>query len=591
MRFRTSLGLLAAVLAFGGYAWLFELRGPPAPDDDRRAFALRADELQHLTLQQGKLRMGFEREGKGWRMTEPLQVRANAVLLSDLLGDLERLEISDRLPEVQPGPSVGLAPPVVSLTFSKGRGTESEGILLGAESADGRTAYAQRSGRHEVLLIPKAFGARLRKGLNDYRDHALLTLPKDRVLKLSLTYPDRRISVARKDSGWRVEEPLEALAGGDETDRALDTFYAVVADTFVSDEVKDLAPYGLDRPRLEVRVWDRVNGEPAGFAIGSKAQEKRPFEVQDLFYARPLGSSSVMTVRLSRIDDLVKEVRHFRSYRVLDGPWESIHGVEIEGHGGTLAAERTQPEGWKARAPHPGVLDAERFNELVATPLKLLQISAVEPAEEARLKQLGFDHPLGHITLSKADGGKQVLTIGSVDEKTREAFLTASGEGLLFTVGCSIRELLSLRYASLRSLRVLSTSLSSIQGLELQRPDGDLIFETEGRGWVQAKPERREGPLPALGALAGALATLNAEQWTAFGKPPWKDYGLAPPQVRVRITCVEGNQPPRIHVLELGRKDPSGYVFARFDQADEVMLLAPRILDLALADPAKAPPP
>ncbi len=591
MRFKTTLVLLVLVLVLGGYAYLFEGKPKPKPGILEKAFAVDAPAVQRLQIQQEGTRIALQREGNGWKMTEPLQVRASATVLDELLKALGDLEVQQRIEGVKPGPSFGLVPP--ALTFTFWTGPDAQGLGLGNETPDGKTVYAGRLGTHEVILLPKDFADRLRKGVNAFRDRALVAVDKTKVERIALAYPDRKLTASRRDGTWRIEEPCKALAGQSEVEAMVGSLLSSPVEDFVADGVTDFSAYGLDHPRLSFSLWEQGRGEPLGYAVGSRAKERGPFERYETFHVRPLGTASVMTFKVARVDDYVKEVRHLRPRRLLAGAWESVKRVDVEGPGGGFTAARGSSDRWEAAAPFPGPLESSRWNDKVAQPLRQLEAFAMERADPARLKALGFDRPLGRITLDW-EGSRQVLTVGSVDAQAQEAYLTASEEDLLFTVPAQILEVLSQRVLDLRDTVALSLPLAAFRELVVDGPGGPRVYETQAKGsWIQVKPGRREGELPGMSELLGFLSSLRADRWVAFGPQiPWAEYGLQPPSTVLRLTVIEPDGSPRTHVLELGKRDDAsgGTVYARLDRADALILLPARFAEaLSELDRASAP--
>ena len=590
MRFKSSLILLGLVLGLGSYAYLFEY-SRPGDEDEKEAFSLRVETVRRMTIRQPSCSMAFERDGREWKMIEPMALRANAQALAEILVGLEHLPIERHLKGAKPSRTYGLDPPAATLTFV--REAQTEGISLGNDSPDGKTAYAQRWGRGEVILVDREFAAKLRKGVNEYRDKVLVPLAKESVQRLTLAYPDRRLDVARTGLGWHLTEPLEAPAGGDETERAIATYLGARADTFVADGVKDFVPYGLDAPRLEVRMWIQGTTQPFGFSVGKRAPDPNPYERYPSFYARPAGTDTVVTVKIPRIDDYVKEFKHFQPRRLAAGAWDSLKRITIEGPAGTISAERVQPDRWESRTPHAGLLDPRRWEQRILQPLRTLEASSVETASPRSLSEAGLDHPLGRITLGWESAGDQTYTVGPVDPKLAEAYASAAGGKLLLTLPPSVADLLAQDYLELRDRGILSMPVSTVRSLELERPGGHPVFECEGRGaWAQTKPERLEGRLPGLEALVSSVAALRAERWAGYGNVDWAQAGLQPPAAVITFCEQDGNQPPRTHVVELGHADPTaGTVLARIDHEDVLAVLPARLLTLALSDPAKAPAP
>ncbi len=577
MRSRTTAILLVLVLAFGTYAWLFESgtssrqqeeTGPAFPD-------FRAEEASGVVLVQGDSRISFEKSGGAWRMTGPLKSLASKAL-SDLLVELETLRTPPRLD----GGKLG---PVLTSVFVSRGDTQVAGLLLGEDTSDGQSAFACRAGQSEVRLLPKETADSLRKGLNDWRDKSLLDLRREKAVRFSLTYPDRRLLLEKGAGGWRMKEPLEAAAGTGEVEQALSAL-SISVDTFVSELVQDFSPYGLDKPRLEVRVWDDAEHEetPSGYAIGDKIPPK-PFENFETRYARPLDGSSVMTVHLRRIEDLVREPRQFRSRRILDRDWDSVRSLRIETPAASWTFERSG-SGWECLKPHRCTLEPEVWDRLMAGPLKALEASVIEPALPSTVQPCA-----GRMVLTLGDSGTLTLEMGRPDPQTHQIPLTLPGEGFLFWLPPSAGALLAPSLENLRTLSLLSVPLGSFHGIEVSCKGVTQAYEP-ARGWSRVHPERREGPLPGAAALALSLSTLRAERWVAIGGVHWQDYGLEPAAAEIRFRIAEGSAEPATRVLVLGRREGAS-VYARLDGTDELMLLPGSLLDRALSveeDPEKA---
>lgn len=588
--FKTSLVLLGLVLVLGGYAWLFEIKKPPK-EREEKALAVKAADVRGIVLQRPDTRLAFARDEGQWRMTSPFVERADEKALDELLAELETLEVFRRLPGARPGAELGLSPPQASLLLEPGGG-----LMVGAISPDGQTAYAMHAGETEVFLIPKEFAGHLQKPVNDFRHKALLDARRERAVRISLAYPDRRIAAELgADGGWLLTEPFPAAAGGEEVGRVIDGFLQILSETWVSDGVKDWAPYGLDKPRFELKVWEKGRAEPSGFAVGATSQERYPFDAVETFYffARPLGTDSVVTVKVRRLEDLMREPRHFRSPGVFSVPWDAAVMIEISGPAGTLAAERDGAS-WRATAPHPGLLDAARWKDALETPLRSLRSSGFERKTPERARALGLDRPVGRITIAGSGGRAQILEVGRIDPETLEAPASPSGEAVILHVS-GLGEILSLpsRYADLRDRAILALPLASVRSLRVETPEGTRAYEPVSGGWVETAPERRlpkGGPLPGIEALAAGMASLTAEGWASFGDVPWAGLGLAPPRATVFLTYAVGLDASSERSVALGARDAaSGAVYGRVDGGAEAALLPARLLDLALGDPAKAP--
>ncbi len=98
MRSATTLILLTAALALGGYIYLVERKLDQ--QDIRQEKALRAlrfdpGQVSGLRISTSNLQLALEKNGTDWRMVQPVQARADAGEVAGILDELEMLVRSD----------------------------------------------------------------------------------------------------------------------------------------------------------------------------------------------------------------------------------------------------------------------------------------------------------------------------------------------------------------------------------------------------------------------------------------------------------------------------------------------------------------
>lgn len=170
---RTTLLLLAIAIGLGVWVW-FDLKNKPGLDDDSYAWPLLrdfpADKVTRIELDRpGKTgnreKLVFERDGKDWRMLEPLQEPAAGHVMQTFVEQCTSMP-----PQVQIAAenlaSYGLDAGATRLTLIHPGGAGR--ILVGRTSNIGGTVYAMAEGAPKAGMMDAGFEKTLSMSVERY---------------------------------------------------------------------------------------------------------------------------------------------------------------------------------------------------------------------------------------------------------------------------------------------------------------------------------------------------------------------------------------------------------------------------------------
>lgn len=160
---RLTLGLLAVLIALGGYVYFSGGSGqasPPAAKDkpvEPQAEVLQFNDrvTQRLTVQKGDQRTAVERPVDGAWVLQPSGEVADRLRLNGLLTRLSSLRASRRLPEPGNLADFGLATPETSVTIVQADGAELT-LLFGARAPAEAGTYVKRPDDPAVYVVSNA---------------------------------------------------------------------------------------------------------------------------------------------------------------------------------------------------------------------------------------------------------------------------------------------------------------------------------------------------------------------------------------------------------------------------------------------------
>lgn len=244
---------------------LFDLR-------DKVLSSFRKQDVQSLELVRDGQDIVCEKRQVGdkeeWRLLKPLDWRANSDAVEDILLEFEDLKVLEFVADSPANLSgYGLDPPVATVTLTLAKAAsdaaaqqEKTTLLLGfvkqdPQEAGKRYVYVMKQGSSTVVLVKDKAFEQVRKPLSQLQDKTILSFDSWSARELTISVGEQTLRLNKPEGGlWKMTEPLQ----GDCNDSSVnDILYAIddlKATRFVQQDPTDLAPYGLDKPQIEVTV-------------------------------------------------------------------------------------------------------------------------------------------------------------------------------------------------------------------------------------------------------------------------------------------------------------------------------------------------
>jgi hypothetical protein len=205
-------------------------------------------------------------EGK-WRLTYPIETLADPAQIDSLLRTMKQSLatrfVAEKVPDLT---RLGLDHPTLEVTLAVSEDTLPLSLLIGSkiqvqikkEGEEDRITdeyFAKDTSRDPIFMVTTELVDALRKTPFDLRDRAVLVFEKPAVDRLELAREGLLI-VCVKDSAatWQMTAPMASKAKDWRVNGLLADLESLKAEDFVSERPKALAPFGLDRPRIEVRL-------------------------------------------------------------------------------------------------------------------------------------------------------------------------------------------------------------------------------------------------------------------------------------------------------------------------------------------------
>ncbi|HEX4055215.1 MAG TPA: DUF4340 domain-containing protein [Tepidisphaeraceae bacterium] len=324
MNFKTTIVLLVALLVVGGIFWAGQISEKKAPEQTtagqaKKLLDLRSDQVKGLTITDADgNHTTLEKNGTGWRMTEPVNAVAVDWQTQDLVRTLCDLE-SQGKPEGTVSDS-GLDKPKYSVAISTDDG-KTVRLDIGNKNFAGDVMYA-RVDDGDVNLIDAGVAKTLKTAADDLRDKHLLTANSMEVQQVRIVTPSQRLVLNREGSKWQIAEPVKMPGDSEAISSLISTITGIEASSFVTNDSDELAFARFDHPT--VQVWlstespnTRPTTDPSALPAGGQTLTiGTPDSLAKDHYFVRTSDGLVAKIASSVLDDLKKTPLDLRDKEV-----------------------------------------------------------------------------------------------------------------------------------------------------------------------------------------------------------------------------------------------------------------------------------
>jgi hypothetical protein len=289
MNTKTTFIVLILAIALGVYFLKFETdtRPEPAPETEtaptgQPLFArdtVIPEKINTVRVERDGQTAVIHREASSvddWKQIEPVKFGVQSWTMSSLLGTAASLRYTSSFTPAQKKLSLadlGLAPAKAVLTLESAAAKTV--MTLGSKAAAGRaylvlgpvsdssTVYVVEDRLHDELLSKKP---------RDWRSQTLTTLTPGNARKIELTRDGVTTQLVSKDGRWTLAQPVVGRADKAAAEALVNAVGAASIDSFVEDNPKSLAAFGLDKPQIVLAI-DAADLAPP---LSEKKDDKAP---------------------------------------------------------------------------------------------------------------------------------------------------------------------------------------------------------------------------------------------------------------------------------------------------------------------------
>ncbi|MEW5979058.1 MAG: DUF4340 domain-containing protein [Acidobacteriota bacterium] len=406
-----NLAIVAAVFAaLGAYVYFYEIKGEKkreeAAENAKKLFAFESKDVAVLTIHSSNGEITLEKVQEGWKISKPLEAKADKFAADGLASDLASLKIERTLEDEKPQwTTYGLESPQLKVTAKLSDGKTHE-LEFGEKDFTDFSIFARVPGQDKVLVLPTGLFNSANKKLLDFRDKTVVEFQRDQLKEFTVAVKGKEFTFEKNKDDWMVKKPFQARADNSEVNSVVSDLESAKAEDFV-DAPTDLKAYGLSSPDVRVDLYLGDNRTRRTLLIGKK--------VDSSYYAKDDSRSTIFKIREDLFKKLDLDSQKIRDKKMLRVERADVNRIEVTLPDKTFAFFKGSDDRWKMSRPegHQGkyVTDYKIF-----WPIEDLE--GKELIDNANLKdpKYGFDKPSAEIHIVDKNQKTTEIKLGKVDE-------------------------------------------------------------------------------------------------------------------------------------------------------------------------------
>lgn len=261
---------------------------------DKTVLKIDREKVERIEVQTPGRTLTFVKQGSDWRVTSPIDARADFGAVEGIVGRLNTSPMkSVEAAEVKDPKDLakyGLDQPAATVRVTAG--SSQAGLAIGKSAAEG-TVYARDLSRPLVFTIESSLADELKKSADDFRVKDLFDARSFNTTRIDVTRQGQTLSFEKDKDAWKQVAPAAKAADTAKVEALLTALTGTRANGFES----KLPAAGLDTPELVATVK---------FDDGKK-QEKVTFARKGAdAFARREGDTAAAKIDASTLDNIVK---------------------------------------------------------------------------------------------------------------------------------------------------------------------------------------------------------------------------------------------------------------------------------------------
>lgn len=342
MNIKMTLTLAIILAGLSTYYYAFEIKGTQEKiaqeEKEKKLFDLAQSKITSFEYnnKQENIKAEFSQKNNEWYLEKPITYKGDNSNITSMLDSVVTAKFTEKVENSSKLEDFGLKEPRITLAIKTPEGDKI--IKVGDDSPTNSSTYVMRDKDPNVYLFPTSVFYGLNKKLTDLRDKTIIKLDKELISSLELKNNNGNFLLSKKGTDWELNTPKPYKADNSKVEELFSKLQDEKITDFVDENAKDLAKYGLDKPKISLLFKNKENKE-SSFMLGN--------EIGDYTYAQNSDNKVIFKVNKSVTEKFKLTLGDLRNKNILSFSSMDINKVAIEALDNNLKAEKDKEQKWK----------------------------------------------------------------------------------------------------------------------------------------------------------------------------------------------------------------------------------------------------
>jgi hypothetical protein len=174
--------------------------------ENRPFLTLDSANVTSITITSQGTSVVLARRGSEWILDSPGEHRADPVAIGALLTEAKKLTVRSVVSTKAEKHSIFQVDTTGTLITLRSSASDSVSFVLGKSAPGFSEVYARLTGSNDVVLVNAAISYTAKRPGSEWRDRAIIRMPKEEIREIRFQYGDTTFTVAWKDTSWTIDD-------------------------------------------------------------------------------------------------------------------------------------------------------------------------------------------------------------------------------------------------------------------------------------------------------------------------------------------------------------------------------------------------
>ncbi len=362
----------------------------------------------------------------------------------------------------------------------------------------------------------------------------IIEVEEDQLERIEIRKEGEEPVVLEKDDDgkWKITAPEELRADESTVDSLVSTLADLDSNRLIEENAADLAPFGLDQPKLTV-VASLKDGKELKLLVGDETP------TGGNYFVKLDGDPRVFTLASWDKTSLEKSAWDLRDKRLLTFDSDKLTRVELTAKGATIEIGKNARNEWQIVKPKPMRADGGNVEQLISRlrDAKMDSSMSEEDLGEAR-KKFARAKRVTLIRVTDAAGTQELEVRKTSDDEYYARSNVVEG---VYKISTWVGEGLDKGLDDLRNKKLFDFGWNEPTRVEIREGDQTAVYEKRDDKWVR---DGKEMDSVTVRALIDELRDLSAESFP--------ESGFTEPEIEITVVSDNGSRTEKVLISKNG---------------------------------------